>query len=285
MHPDLFQIGDYTVHTYGAAFFVSLSLGTLLAYRRARAEGIDRDRFVNAVILAVVGILVGSKLFHVVTSWERYADRPERILDLRTGHAFYGGYLGAILLPYVYLRWVREPVLRMLDVWMTYSGLGIGLHRTVGCLCGGCCYGRPTDLPWGITFPPGSPAARAWGEVPVHPTQIYEALAAFATFAALLYFRKHHKKVHGELFGLFLLLCGVGRFVVEFFRGDPTRGSFAGLSTTQWISIGMVGGAGVVMAWTTRKRRVAEGAAADGGTDGVDEGTAPDGAAEDGSCS
>jgi phosphatidylglycerol:prolipoprotein diacylglycerol transferase len=95
----------------------------------------------------------------------------------------------------------------------------------------GCCYGRPTDLPWAVTFT--DPQTLGPLGVPVHPTQLYESLLYMLVFGFILWLRKR-KSFQGELFGSYLLLAGLARFIVEFFRGDP-RGpaEFAGMPVTQ----------------------------------------------------
>jgi len=183
-------------------------------------------------------------------------------LNLRVGHVFYGGYIGAVVMPFLYMRFIaRQPYLPMLDIAATYAGLGLALHRTFGCTNAGCCHGAPTSMPWGITFPLGAPAYELYGTVAVHPTQYYEALLGVGIFVTVVYWRERHRKVLGELFVLQVALYAVGRFVIEFFRGDPARGYFGLLSTSQWISLAMLA-ATIVAAFFLARRRKALGAVA-----------------------
>lgn len=260
MHPQLLTIGDFTLHSYGLAFAGSVLLGILLSSRRATHEGVDELVYLRAMVIGIVGILVGSKLLHIIVSWQWYLDRPARLLQFRVGHVFYGGYLGAVVFPWVYARFIaRQPFLPMLDLAATYMPLGLAIHRAFGCFNAGCCYGGPTDLPWGVVFPPGSPANEVFGSVAVHPAQLYEALFALGLFYLLLFWRKHYRRVPGEQFTLQVAVYAVGRFLLEVVRGDPERGQWGPLSTSQWISVGMLLAAGLLTAYIVRQRRLLAG--------------------------
>jgi len=255
MHPVLLQIGDFQLPTYGVVYSFAVILGIILSYRRAWAEGIDDVKFLKACLLAIIGIVVMSKVMHIIVSWDWYMDNPKRFLRFRTGHVFYGGYIGAVLFPLIYVKLIKEPFLPMLDVCATYMPLSLAVHRSLACMNAGCCYGKPTDVPWGITFPADAPASELYGQVPVHPTQLYEAGLGLVMFAILLAYRKHWRKVPGELFALQMLMYAIGRFVIEFFRGDTARGFYGPLSTSQWISIGMLLIFAALVVYIARERR------------------------------
>jgi len=255
MHPELFHIGKFVVPTYGFAFSFSISLGVILSYRRAKVEGINQERMLTAMLLGVIGIILMSKASHIITNWDWYVAKPKRFFDFRRGHVFYGGYIGGILLPFIYVKLVRERFLPMLDIWMTYTGLGLAIHRAIGCLGAGCCHGKPTDLPWGITYPPSAPASQEFGQVPVHPTQLYESALGLFIFFFLLYWRKRHRKVAGELFAWQAGIYAVGRFIIEFYRGDTDRGYYGPLSTSQWVGIAMLFVVGAMVLYIVRKRK------------------------------
>lgn len=240
MHPILFQIGSYSVPTYGVVFSTSILIALILCVRRARVDELDDEKFIIAATLGVLGILVGSKLMHIIVSWEFYAGDLKRLLDFRKGHIYYGGYFGGVIIPLIYLYRKKEPIFRHADIWLTYSSLGLAIHRAFGCIGAGCCFGKPTAMPWGIVFPAGAKASIAYGPVPVHPTQLYESLLSLSIFLFLLYWRKYRQKVPGELFTFQITFYLIGRFVIEFFRGDKIRGFYGPLSTSQWVSIGLV---------------------------------------------
>ena len=239
MHPELFHIGDITIPTYGFMFSFSIMLGVILVYRRSFVEKIDENKFLILVLLGIIGIVVGSKVAHIVINWEWYWAVPKRFLNFRVGHVYYGGFIFGLGMPWIYSRIIKEPFLKIVDIWMTYTALGLGLHRAFGCTSAGCCFGKPTTSLWGITYPAAAPSFQLYGAVPLHPTQVYEALLCFFIFGTCLYWRKYRRKYYGELVTLYISIYAVGRFVIEYYRGDVVRGFYGPLSTSQWISVAM----------------------------------------------
>ena len=260
MHPILFRIGHFPIHVYSLTFATSIMMCVVLGLRRARVEKIDEQRFLQALSIAIVAIFFTSKALDILVNWRWYGGRTLRLLNLGYGHVFYGGYLGSVIFPAIFLRWKKEPILPVIDICATYMPLGLALHRAIGCFCAGCCYGVPTTLPWGVVFPPGSPAFAQFGGVPVHPTEIYEAMLGLAMFPALLAWRRLPHRQPGELFALQNVLYGAGRFAIEFVRGDADRGQYGGLSTSQWVSLGMFAVAGALAAHAWRGRKMARAA-------------------------
>jgi phosphatidylglycerol:prolipoprotein diacylglycerol transferase len=255
VHPELFHIGNFVIPISGFAFCLSLIIFIVLSYRRGKLEEINDERHLAAMLLGITGLVVFSKAFHILTSWDWYAEHPRQIFDLRSGYGINGGYIGGVLLPFIYIKLVKERYLPLLDIWLTYAILGFAIHKAIGCLGAGCCYGKPTGLPWGITFPASAPASRLYGQVPVHPTQLYEAALALFSFLFLLYWRKHRRKIAGELFAWQLGLFTAGRFITEFYRGDTGRGFLGPLSVSQWISIIAIGLVGIMIIYILRKRK------------------------------
>ncbi|MDP8223300.1 MAG: prolipoprotein diacylglyceryl transferase [Candidatus Lernaella stagnicola] len=263
MHPVLFEIWGRDFHTYGMAFALSILLGVILTTRRAKREGLDEQTMLNALLFAIIGVVVMSKVTHIAVTWDWYMRDPHRFLNLRVGHVFYGGYFGAVLFPFVYARFIAKiPYVPMVDTATPYMGLGLALHRAFGCMSAGCCHGSPTDVPWAVEFPPGAPAFEEFGSLAVHPTQYYEAMLGLVIFVALVYWRGNRRKVYGELLVLQVALYAVGRFIIEFFRGDSARGLWGPLSTSQWISIAMLVAAGVGVLFVARARKRQSAAAA-----------------------
>lgn len=253
MHPILFEIGSHEIHFYSVVYPFAVLLGVILAAVRAGKEGFDEIRMYRMFIFVLFGLIVGSHLLRVLVSLDRYIAEPRRLLSIYSGGVFYGGYLGAIAGGWLYLRRSKHPNLPVLDICSTYMGLGLAIHRSLGCFMAGCCFGRPTDMPWGVTFPPGSKPAAEYGCVALHPTQLYEAVLGIVIFLALVYWRRK-RVVYGEQSVLSLYLYSIGRFVIEFFRGDPVRGYWGPLSTSQWISLGLLIVA-VILTFALRRRR------------------------------
>jgi phosphatidylglycerol:prolipoprotein diacylglycerol transferase len=170
--------------------------------------------------------------------------------------------VAAIVASYWYIRRNHMPVLATCDVFAPGIALGHGIGR-LGCFAAGCCYGKPTDLPWGVTFT--NPLAHFISEtplgIPLHPTQIYEMMVEFVNFSILMWLLGH-KKFDGQVIGAYLFLYGLARYFLEFLRDDPGRGSvFGGMMTgTQLIAILLVIAGGVI--WMVRKQPEAKAAVA-----------------------
>jgi phosphatidylglycerol---prolipoprotein diacylglyceryl transferase len=226
MHPVLFQIGPLTIYTYGVLVAVGV-LGSLwYARRQAPHAGLDAERVWNLGIYMVVAALVLAKVWLVLTSWQYFKANPRDIVSIATfqsGGTFYGGILGAILTIVLYTHFQKMPLLPVLDTFAGAVPLGHAIGR-LGCLAAGCCYGKPTTLPWGIKFTnetanqlAGTPLG-----IPLHPTQIYEAGAELLNFVFLIWLGRR-QKFAGQILGAYFILYGIERGVIEFFRGDPGR--------------------------------------------------------------
>jgi phosphatidylglycerol:prolipoprotein diacylglycerol transferase len=156
---------------------------------------------------------------------------------LRSGGVFYGGLIAAVVVALWYLRHYKMPMWTVTDVFAPGIALGHVIGR-MGCLFAGCCFGRATSLPWGITFH-SEFAAQNVGTplgVPLHPTQLYEAGAELLILLALLATERRGRPFPGRTFWGYMLLYGVSRFIIEFYRGD-SRGMIGMFSTSQFVSL------------------------------------------------
>ena len=241
MHPRLFELGPVTVYTYGVLLAVAYLAGLQLATTRARSRGIDASRVMDLGIIIIVAAIVGAKLLLFAVDYDYYWGHPAEIFSLaRSGGVFYGGLIAAVLVSFWYLRRHKMPLWATCDVFAPGVALGHAIGR-LGCFFAGCCYGRPTTLPWGIVF--SDPFAASYVGtplgVPLHPTQLYEAGAELVILALLLLSERRGRPFAGRTFWIYTLLYGISRFIIEFFRGDE-RGSLLGLSTSQFISVLLV---------------------------------------------
>jgi len=236
VHPILFQAGVITVYTYGVLVATGVVLGLLYARRQAARMGLPPREVWNLGIYMIFSALIVSKLWLVFTNWDYYAANRSEILSvtlLQSGGTFYGGVLGAVLAILVYSRTRRWPLLPVFDI--SAGGLG--------CFAAGCCFGKPTTLPWGVTFTDPE-AARLAGTplgVPLHPTQLYEAAAEFLNFLLLVWL-SGRQRFGGQILGTYFILYGTERGVIEFFRGDPGRTMMFHdtVSLMQVVSVGLV---------------------------------------------
>ena len=241
MYPELFSIGPITIYTYGVLLAVSYLLGLWLAMRRARKWGLDANRILDLGIYIIIAALVGAKLLLLVVDFDQFSRSPGDLLTLaRSGGVFYGGLILAVVVGFWYVIRHGLPLWATCDVFAPGIALGHVTGR-LGCLAAGCCYGRPTDVAWGITFTSPLAAANVGTPlgIPLHPTQLYEAGAELLILVALLATERRGRMFAGRTFWAYMLLYGVSRFVIEFYRGDP-RGEVLGFSTSQFISLILV---------------------------------------------
>jgi phosphatidylglycerol:prolipoprotein diacylglycerol transferase len=245
VHPQLFHIGSFALPTYGFMAALGLTSGLAVIFHLARFRGLDPEQMWNLGGIAVFSGIFGAKLLLLAIDWRDYVAEPGRIFSvatLQSGGVFSGGLVLAILCSWWYVRRHKIPFLSAADVFAPGIALGHVFGR-LGCLAAGCCYGRPTTMPWGITF--HSPWAAEFSGTPLnqslHPTQLYESVAEAINFV-LLYWLCKRKKFEGQIIGLFMILYGIERFIFEFYRGDEGRGEVLGglISGTQAIALGMV---------------------------------------------
>ena len=253
VYPELFKVGPFTVYTYGVLLAASYLLGLRLAMSRAKRRGLDANRVLDLGIYIIIAALVGAKLLLLVVDREQFMRNPWELLALaRSGGVFYGGLILAVAVAFWYIGRHRMPFWSTCDVFAPGIALGHVTGR-LGCLAAGCCYGRPTDLPWGITFT--NPLAASLVGTPLntrlHPTQLYEAGAELLILVFLLATERRGRPFAGRTFWGYMLLYAISRYVIEMYRGDP-RGMMLGMSTSQLISLILAPLSLAMLAWLAR---------------------------------
>ena len=241
MYPRLFELGPITVYTYGVLLAAAYLLGLQLARVRARKRGLDPNRVLDLGIYIIISALIGAKLLLLITDFKTFTADPRELLTLaRSGGVFYGGLILAVAVALWYIRKIGLPLWTTCDVFAPGIALGHVIGR-FGCLFAGCCFGKPTGKPWGITFTDPFAAANVGTPlgVPLHPTQLYEAGAEFIILMLLLTTERKGRPFPGRTFWLYMLLYGISRFIIEFYRGDE-RGAVGMFSTSQFISMLLV---------------------------------------------
>src|SRR5216117_2434297 len=204
MYPRLFELGPITIYTYGVLLAAAYLLGLKLAMVRAQARGLDAARVLDLGIYIIISALIGAKLLLIVTDFRTFQADPKELLTLaRSGGVFYGGLILAVIVAVWYIRRAGLPLWTTCDAFAPGIALGHVVGR-FGCFFAGCCYGKPTTVPWAITFTDPFAAANTGTplNVPLHPTQLYE----------------------------------ITRFIIENYRADP-RGAVGIFSTSQFISL------------------------------------------------
>jgi len=226
MHPVLLQAGSFTIYTYGVLAAGGFLVGLWYAYSQAPRAGVDPGKIWDLGVYGILVALLTSKAWLILSDWHFYAAHPREmfsIATLQSAGTFYGGVLGGVAWVLFYTRLHRMPLLPVLDLVAAPVALGHAIGR-LGCFAAGCCYGKPTTLPWGVTFT-NPLATRLSGtplNTPLHPTQLYESGAEFLNFILLVWFAAK-KRLPGQVVGLYFMLYGIERGAMEFLRDDPGR--------------------------------------------------------------
>ncbi len=248
MHPVLFRLpewlpllGGFAIHTYGFLIALGIVVGTSIANRLGERDGLPRDVFNDLVFWAVVGGVIGGRLEYARVNPEHFQGHWLRLLNLREGGlVFYGTFVGGIGALWIASRLRGLSFLKVMDTIAPALPL-IHAFGRLGCFSAGCCYGRPADVPWAVTFPDGVGSIAPAG-VPLHPTQLYAA-TYLLFLSGFLFWLRRHRRFTGQLFLTYTAIYPVFRSINELFRGDKERGfvfeSLLGqtLSNAQFISL------------------------------------------------
>ncbi len=258
---------QFKLHTYGVMIAVGFVVGIYLASRQARREGLTPDLVLDLSFWVLIASMIGSRVLFIVVNIDDYLADPWLVLKVwQGGLVFYGGFIGAVVASLWFCRRRGVSFLRIADLVIPSVAIGHTFGR-LGCFSAGCCHGQPTGLEgFGAIFTsPGSVVAKnhLLG-VPLHPTQLYEALGELLIFFALIALRRR-KRFHGQLLISYLILYPILRSVDEMFRGDAERGMLLRidlfgdgrpeiLSTSQTISLGLAA-LGVILLVALARRR------------------------------
>jgi len=221
MHPVFLRLGPIEIRYYGLMYVISFVVGYFLVRAEARRRGLfPRSEDVLDLLLVTIplGILL-ARLYYVAFQWDWYRSAPwEIVMVWHGGLAIHGGLIGGALGILVVARWKRIPFWRLTDVIVPAVALGQVLGR-IGNFLNGDAFGTPTTLPWGVVFPPTSPAGQTYPGLPLHPAMLYEAIGNLLIFSTLWKLRNRPAR-DGFLSSLYFISYAVVRFGCEFFRGD-----------------------------------------------------------------
>lgn len=267
MYPVLFRIGSFPINTYGVFLALAFLCAILITVKLAARDGLPREKIYDLCLWMLLSSLVGSKILMFFTEPE-YRDHPLQLLSLdflRSGGVFYGGLIGAILAGYFLMRRYQLPWWKTADACAPGIAIGNFFGRQ-GCFAAGCCWGKPTTLPWGVKFTElGHEITGVPTDAYLHPTQLYESFAMLAVFFFLLWLHKH-RRFSGQAILFYALLYSAIRFAIEFLRDDP-RGDLFGLTTATGLStsqiISLIVGIAALILLIVRWRKAAALARAD----------------------
>jgi phosphatidylglycerol:prolipoprotein diacylglycerol transferase len=228
MYPILFEFFGFPISTFGVMMAVGFLVSAWIVGRRLGEYGLDPELSSTILIYAMLGGVLGSKLYFAIDESLRSGLPFFSLLLSRAGITWYGGLIGGTALVTLATRIHKIPTRVVASCVATAAPFGQACGR-IGCFLVGDDYGRPTDAPWGIAFPEGAPPTL----VPVHPTQLYEV--AWLLLVGTLLWRRRRRSPF--LFGEYLIAAAVGRFAIEFLRvNEPLA---LGLTQPQWIAIGL----------------------------------------------
>lgn len=261
MWPTIAKIGPITLHSYGLMIAIGFLLALYCAQRDFGKNGLDPQIATNHAFWALFLGVVGTRVLHIIMFPESYSWRDPIgwIAIWRGGLVFQGALIGPVIYCWIVFKRLRIDFWKVVDLSVPYVPLAHAVGR-IGCVLNGCCYGARTDLPWGIRFPrvpwdlslppTGSPAyldhADRFAELSVstdhwsyavHPTQVYELVALLAIVGTLLLMRSKWNPCTGFTLPMYLILYGIVRFIIEFFRGDHNPRFWGVISDQQFISL------------------------------------------------
>lgn len=255
MHPILAQLGPIPIHTYGFLIALGFIVAVQVIQRLAIRSNIDPDKMQDLVFGGLAIGFLGARLVFVITRFSYFMENPIDIFKVwEGGLVFYGGPLATVPFIIWFARKHRLPLWKTLDAVVPGLVIAHAFGR-LGCLAAGCCYGKPTEAPWGIRLNSElvDPLLRG---VPLHPTQIYESLSLFILFIGLLAVFKR-RRFEGQVALVYSMTYPIIRSIIEIYRGDTIRGFVIDgiLSTSQFISILVFVVAGVVLAHRLKQVR------------------------------
>jgi phosphatidylglycerol:prolipoprotein diacylglycerol transferase len=241
MYPKILDLGPITIHTYGLLLAAAFIAGIWITSRNAGKQGIDSESIWNLGLIVIFSALVGSKILLLFSDFHYYSENLRDVFSLSTLRSS-GVYYGSLLLALGSAVWFTAkkhlPFRALADAAAPGIAAGQAIAK-LGCLTAGCCYGKPTNLPWGIKFT----SKYAYDNVGVplnislHPTQIYESVGALCLFV-LLTWRLSRRHTAGQIILEYLAFYSALRFVVEFFRDDERGFVLYGLlSTSQLLAV------------------------------------------------
>jgi phosphatidylglycerol:prolipoprotein diacylglycerol transferase len=259
MYPILFRIHGFPINTYGVFLALAFLGAIFVTVRLGQRDGLPKERIYDLCLWLLLSSLMGSKLLMLFTEPE-YRQNPMMLFSLdflRSGGVFYGGLIGAIIAGFLLMRRWKLPWWKTADACAPGIALGNVLGRQ-GCFSAGCCWGKPTTLPWGVRFSElGHEVTGVPIDAKLHPTQLYESFAMLIVFFFLLWLHKK-KTFSGQVILAYAVIYATVRFLIEFVRDDP-RGDILGLTTLTGLStsqlIGLIVGIGALILLIIRWRR------------------------------
>ncbi len=224
MFPVLFRFGSFELRSYGVSMAISVALGVWISMKRARKYGVKNEAILDLAVIIMLAAIIGSRLWYVVYHLDEFRghwlDIINPIHDGAIGIAglsMVGGVVLAVIFSYIYARIKKLNFIALGDIIAPVFLLGAGIVRLGGCFLNGCCYGKPTDSPIGIVFPPDGVAGYYFPHQHLWPTQLFASALGFLGFFLVLWLEKK-KKFQGFTLWMVFWYYSIDRFIVDQFR-------------------------------------------------------------------
>ncbi|MDO8527473.1 MAG: prolipoprotein diacylglyceryl transferase [Deltaproteobacteria bacterium] len=230
MRPVLFKFGSIVFPSYTFMIMVGVLVATWLGLKVLKERGLPVVYGLDMAMIGIVAGFLGARIVHVlVEAPAYYLESPVRVFYFwQGGFVSWGAYVAVMVSFYFYLRWRRVPIAAYFDAFAFGIPMAIFFGR-IGCLLTGCCFGKPTDFFIHLTFTnPASTAYQFYPNMPLHATQLYLMLNVLIIQGVIWWIYKKHWRFQGQLFSVSVALYAVGRFFIEFLRGDADRGVYFG---------------------------------------------------------
>jgi phosphatidylglycerol:prolipoprotein diacylglycerol transferase len=263
MRRELLHIyGPFSINSYGLALLIGVLLALILMLAHPKRKSlISEDALIRLIVLSILVGIGGARLLFVLSGYESFESFWDIFKLWEGGLSMLGGVVSLIVFLPLYMRHLKVPMLPLLDLVAVYVPLVEAFGR-IGCFLAGCCYGLPTQLPWGITYT--NPNTVAPMNICLHPTQLYTSLLFFCIFFLMRYVFEQRIQKPGQLFMLYLMFVSFVRFTVDFLRGDqeffdpiswcpcisPTF-----LAIHQWVALAIFSGALIGFILLNRRSR------------------------------
>lgn len=223
MYPELFHIGPIPIRSYGLMLAISFFLGVWYVKHVTSRDKKPFEPFLTIAYIMIFAGILGARFTYVVLHLDEFADNWTASFNPFGSDRFgiaglnmYGGVVIAVIGTILFCRWKKISALEVFDYFSPTLGLGLALAR-IGCFLNGCCFGTPTDLPWGVSFPPDSIPYSVYLDAQLHPSQLYSSLYGLVLFL-FLHFMMKRKQFTGQLVALLFMIEAVFRFAIEYVR-------------------------------------------------------------------
>jgi phosphatidylglycerol---prolipoprotein diacylglyceryl transferase len=237
--------GGLSITPYGVAIAIAFAAALWLALRLAPRRNVDKSLITDLSFWVIIAAIAGARAYFVIQHWGKpYMREIGQIFSIWDGGlVFYGGFIGGLIAVLIYIKYRKASLLAFMDILSPATALGYAITR-VGCFLNGCCYGSPTDLPWGVVYPefapvynePNSMAFLMFG-TPVHPVQLYATLINLALCLFLVWMLGKAKKT-GTTALFYFLIYPIYRIWAETIRGDNRQQAAEFIFTyPQWTAI------------------------------------------------